>query len=294
MATKITAAQVKALRDKSGAGMMAAKKALVAADGDVDKAMKSLREKGVKTAAKKSGRVAAEGLADIAIKGNTAAIVEVNAETDFVAGNKDFRALVQEIADTIAANQPADMEAANATKMADGQTIADAIINATATIGEKISFRRFAVLTKSDNDNFGSYQHMGGKIAALTVLAGGNEEVARNIAMHVAAINPRYTASEDVPADVMSAEKAKLVEEAKKEGKPEKIVEKIVTGRLNKFLAEICLNDQEYVKDSDQTVGQYAKANGGKITKFVRYEVGQGIEKANKDFAAEIQAELNK
>lgn len=294
MATKITAAQVKALRDKSGAGMMAAKKALVAADGDVDKAMKSLREKGVKTAAKKSGRVAAEGLADIAIKGNTAAIVEVNAETDFVAGNKDFRALVQEIADTIAANQPADMDAANATKMADGQTIADAIINATATIGEKISFRRFAVLTKSDNDNFGSYQHMGGKIAALTVLAGGNEEVARNIAMHVAAINPRYTASEDVPADVMSAEKAKLVEEAKKEGKPEKIVEKIVTGRLNKFLAEICLNDQEYVKDSDQTVGQYAKANGGKVTKFVRYEVGQGIEKANKDFAAEIQAELNK
>lgn len=294
MATKITAAQVKTLRDKSGAGMMAAKKALVAADGDVDKAMKSLREKGVKTAAKKSGRVAAEGLADIAIKGNTAAIVEVNAETDFVAGNKDFRALVQEIADTIAANQPADMDAANATKMADGQTIADAIINATATIGEKISFRRFAVLTKSDNDNFGSYQHMGGKIAALTVLAGGNEEVARNIAMHVAAINPRYTASEDVPADVMSAEKAKLVEEAKKEGKPEKIVEKIVTGRLNKFLAEICLNDQEYVKDSDQTVGQYAKANGGKVTKFVRYEVGQGIEKANKDFAAEIQAELNK
>ncbi|KRN00126.1 translation elongation factor Ts [Loigolactobacillus rennini] len=294
MATKITAAQVKALRDKSGAGMMAAKKALVAADGDVDKAMKSLREKGVKTAAKKSGRVAAEGLADIAIKGNTAAIVEVNAETDFVAGNKDFRALVQEIADAIAANQPADMDAANATKMADGQTIADAIINATATIGEKISFRRFAVLTKSDNDNFGSYQHMGGKIAALTVLAGGNEEVARNIAMHVAAINPRYTASEDVPADVMSAEKAKLVEEAKKEGKPEKIVEKIVTGRLNKFLAEICLNDQEYVKDSDQTVGQYAKTNGGKVTKFVRYEVGQGIEKANKDFAAEIQAELNK
>lgn len=294
MATKITAAQVKALRDKSGAGMMAAKKALVAADGDVDQAMKALREKGVKTAAKKSGRVAAEGLADIAIKGNIAAIVEVNAETDFVANNKDFRSLVQEIADTIAANQPADMDAANATKMADGQTIADAIINATATIGEKISFRRFVVLTKSDNDNFGSYQHMGGKIAALTVLAGANEEVARNIAMHVAAINPRYTASEDVPADVMSAEKAKLVDEAKKEGKPEKIVEKIVTGRLNKFLAEICLNDQEYVKDSDQTVGQYAKANDGKVVKFVRYEVGQGIEKAEKDFAAEIQEELNK
>ncbi|MFD1318792.1 translation elongation factor Ts [Loigolactobacillus zhaoyuanensis] len=294
MATKITAAQVKELREKSGAGMMAAKKALVAADGDVEKAMEALREKGVKTAAKKSGRIAAEGLADVAVNGNVAAIVEVNAETDFVAGNKDFQSLVQAVADTIAASQPADMDAANAAKMADGKTIAEAVVNATATIGEKISFRRFALLTKTDNGHFGSYRHMGGKIAALTVLEGADDEAAKDVAMHVAAINPLYVSREDVPADIMAAEKAKLVEEAKDEGKPEKIVEKIVEGRLNKFLAEISLDDQEFVKDSDQTVDQFAKSKGGKVVNFVRYEVGEGIEKVEKDFAAEIQAELNK
>ncbi|MFC6170099.1 translation elongation factor Ts [Loigolactobacillus jiayinensis] len=294
MATKITAAQVKELREKSGAGMMAAKKALVAADGDIDKAMEALREKGVKTAAKKSGRIAAEGLADVAVNGNVAAIVEVNAETDFVAGNKDFQSLVQTIADTIAANKPADMDAANAAKMADGKTVAEAVINATATIGEKISFRRFQILTKTADGHFGSYRHMGGKIAALTVVEGADEETAKDVAMHVAAINPHYVSRADVPADIMNAEKAKLMEEAKQEGKPEKIVEKIVEGRLNKFLAEISLDDQEFVKDSDQTVDHYVKSKGGKVENFARYEVGEGIEKVEKDFAAEIQAELNK
>ncbi|MFD0897379.1 translation elongation factor Ts [Loigolactobacillus binensis] len=294
MATKITAAQVKELREKSGAGMMAAKKALVAADGDMGKAMEALREKGVKTAAKKSGRIAAEGLADVAVNDDVAAIVEVNAETDFVAGNKDFQSLVQAIADTIAANKPADLEAANATKMTDGKTIAEAVINATATIGEKISFRRFALLTKTANGHFGAYRHMGGKIAALTVVEGADDEVAKDVAMHVAAINPRYVSRDDVPAEIMDAEKAKLMDEALQEGKPEKIVEKIVVGRLNKFLAEISLDDQEFVKDSDQTVDHYVQSKGGKVVNFVRYEVGEGIEKVEKDFAAEIQAELNK
>lgn len=294
MATKITAAQVKELREKSGAGMMAAKKALVSAEGDMDKAMELLREKGVKTAAKKSGRVAAEGLTDIAINGDTAAVIEVNSETDFVANNKDFQALVQSIADAIAANKPADMDAAQATKLADGTTIADAVVNATATIGEKISFRRFQLLTKGADGHFGSYRHMGGRIAAITVLDGGDDATAKDVAMHVAAINPQYISGADVPSETLATEKAKLVEEAKAEGKPEKIVEKIVAGRLNKFLAEICLDDQEFIKDSDQTVAQFVKAHNGNVTGFVRYEVGEGIEKQEKDFLSEIQSELNR
>ncbi|PIO83594.1 translation elongation factor Ts [Loigolactobacillus backii] len=294
MATKITAAQVKKLREKSGAGMMAAKKALVASDGDMNKAMEALRERGVKTAEKKSGRVAAEGLADVSIKGNVAAIVEVNSETDFVANNKDFQKLVQDIADAMAVNKPADQKAAEATKLADGTTVAAAVINATATIGEKISYRRFSVLEKTDNGHFGSYRHMGGRIAALTVVEGADDETAKDVAMHVAAINPQYVSREQVPADIMAKEKADLTEEAKTEGKPEKIVEKIVEGRLNKFLAEISLDDQEFVKDSDQTVAHYVDSKNGKVKHFVRYEVGEGIEKEEKDFAAEVQSEMNR
>lgn len=291
MAVKITAAQVKELRDKTGVGMMDAKKALVAAEGDMDKAIDQLREKGIAKAAKKSGNIAAEGLADIAIIGNTAAIVEVNSETDFVASNDKFQNLVKSIAEIIATNKPADMDAAMALPMNDG-TIASEITALTAVIGEKISFRRFSVVEKDDDDNFGKYLHNGGQIAALVTLKGADEATARDVAMHVAAVNPQYTSRDDVPADVLAHEKEVLTKETLNEGKPEKIVAKIVEGRMNKFLSEICLADQAFVKDPDQTVAQFVAAKGGSLKGFVRYEVGEGIEKKQDDFAAEVAAQM--
>ncbi|MBU3851116.1 MAG: translation elongation factor Ts [Candidatus Paralactobacillus gallistercoris] len=291
MAVKITAAQVKELRDKTGVGMMDAKKALVAAEGDMDKAIDQLREKGIAKAAKKSGNIAAEGLADIAIVGNTAAIVEVNSETDFVASNDKFQNLVKSIAEIVATNKPADMDAAMALPMNDG-TIASEITALTAVIGEKISFRRFAVVEKDDDDNFGKYLHNGGQIAALVTLKGADEATARDVAMHVAAVNPQYTSRDDVPADVLAHEKEVLTKETLNEGKPEKIVAKIVEGRMNKFLSEICLADQAFVKDPDQTVAQFVAAKGGSLKGFVRYEVGEGIEKKQDDFAAEVAAQM--
>lgn len=291
MAVKITAAQVKELRDKTGVGMMDAKKALVAAEGDMDKAIDQLREKGIAKAAKKSGNIAAEGLADIAIDGNTAAIVEVNSETDFVSSNDKFQNLVKSIAEIVAANKPADMDAAMALPMNDG-TITSEITALTAVIGEKISFRRFKVVEKDDGDNFGKYLHNGGQIAALVTVKGADETTARDVAMHVAAVNPQYTSREEVPADVLAHEKDVLTKETLNEGKPEKIVEKIVEGRMNKFLSEICLADQSFVKDPDQTVAQYVASKGGSLNNFVRYEVGEGIEKKQEDFAAEVAAQM--
>ena len=285
MAVKITAAQVKELRDKTGVGMMDAKKALVAAEGDMDKAIDQLREKGIAKAAKKSGNIAAEGLADIAIVGNTAAIVEVNSETDFVASNDKFQNLVKSIAEIVATNKPADMDAAMALPMNDG-TIASEITALTAVIGEKISFRRFAVVEKDDDDNFGKYLHNGGQIAALVTLKGADEATARDVAMHVAAVNPQYTSRDDVPADVLAHEKEVLTKETLNEGKPEKIVAKIVEGRMNKFLSEICLADQAFVKDPDQTVAQFVAAKGGSLKGFVRYEVGDVIQNNKYEFAA--------
>ena len=243
---KISAAQVKELRDKTGVGMMDAKKALVAVEGDMEKAIDFLREKGMAKAAKKSDRVAAEGLANVAVNGNKAVIVEVNAETDFVAQNDQFKALVKHIADVIAENTPADVEAALQLKTDKG-TLNDELIEATQVIGEKISLRRFEVVEKTDADNFGAYLHDGGRIAVLSVVEGADEATAKDVAMHVAAINPKYVNRDEVPEAEVAHEKEVLTEEAKNEGKPEKIIEKMVAGRLNKFFAEVALDDQDFV-----------------------------------------------
>lgn len=287
----ISAKQVKELRDKIGVGMMDAKKALVASDGDMDKAVDFLREKGIAKAAKKSDRVAAEGLADVEMHDNTAAIVEVNSETDFVASNDRFIDLVKEIASQVALEKPASVEDALKLKSPKG-TLNDDIIEATQVIGEKISLRRFATLEKSENEHFGAYLHMGGKIAALVLLEGADEETAKDVAMHVAAINPKYVNRDEVPSDVLDHEREVLTKEAEGEGKPANIIEKMVEGRLNKFLAEVSLDDQEFVKDTDQTVAKYVASKGGKVKSFIRYEVGEGIEKQTVDFAEEVRKEM--
>ncbi|WP_461212847.1 translation elongation factor Ts [Lacticaseibacillus sp. GG6-2] len=287
----ITAAQVKELRDRTQVGMMDAKKALVAADGDMDKAIDVLREKGLAKAAKKAGNIAAEGLAEIAIDGNTAAVIEVNAETDFVASNDKFKNFVTSVAKTVAANKPADQEAALALDL-DGQSIDDAAKALTAVIGEKISFRRFSIVEKNDGDNFGAYLHNGGQIASLVTLEGGDEEAARDIAMHVAAINPKYLDRSEVPADELQHETDIFTEETKAEGKPEKIVPRIVEGRVNKWLSEISLVDQEFVKDSDKTVAEFAKSKNATVKGFVRFEVGEGIEKKANDFVDEVMGQI--
>ncbi len=289
---EIKAAQVMELRKKSGAGIMDAKKALVASDGDMDKAMDYLREKGIAKAAKKSSHVAADGLADIAIDGNTAAIVELNSETDFVAASDPFKALLKEITKLVSENKPANVDEALAIKTANG-TLKDDIIATTQKTGEKISLRRFQVVEKDDGDSFGAYLHQGGQIAALVVLQGGNETTAKDVAMHIAAINPEFMTRDDVSKDRLDHEREVFKEETLNEGKPAKIVDKIVEGRLNKFLSQICLADQDFVKNPDQTVAEYVAANNGKLKSFVRYEVGEGIEKKQEDFTEEVKDQMN-
>ncbi|MEC6747417.1 translation elongation factor Ts [Marinilactibacillus sp. XAAS-LB27] len=290
----IKAAQVKELRDKTGVGMMDAKKALVETDGDLNAAVDYLREKGVSKAAKKADRIAAEGLANVYAAGNSAAIAEINSETDFVSKNEKFQNLVKGISKSIVENNPATVEEALEVEM-NGETVGAVITEATQTIGEKITLRRFARLEKTDNQVFGDYEHMGGRITVLALVEGtDNEEIARNVAMHIAAINPKYITRDEVPQETRDHELSVLSEQAKNEGKPANIVEKMVQGRLSKWLAEISLVDQPYVKDSDKTVGQYLKENGATIKSFIRYEVGEGIEKRSEDFAAEVQSQLAK
>ena len=290
---QIKAAQVKELRDRTGVGMMDAKKALVSADGDMDQAIDILREKGVATAAKKADRISAEGLSYIHVEGNTAVAVEVNSETDYVAKNEQFQTLVKNIAKTIAVNKPASVEEAEELQMEDGETISDAITSAITTIGENITLRRFELIEKEDDEIFGAYEHMGGSISVLTLIEGGSEEVARNVAMHIAALNPQYLKREDVPQEIRDHELNILSEQAKNEGKPEHIVEKMVEGRLNKWLAEISLVDQPYVKDGDKTVQEYLNDHNASIITFSRLEVGEGIEKREEDFAEEVRNQMN-
>lgn len=289
---KISAAQVKELREKTGVGMMDAKKALVAAHGDFAKATDILREKGAAKAEKKNDKVAANGLARVAIHDNVAAITEINSETDFVSTNDTFKDLVDMVTDVIALKKPSSIEEALALPATKG-TINDAIVETTQITGEKVTLRRFQIVEKADNEVFGDYLHNGGLIGALTVIEGADEEVARDIAMHVAATNPEYLNKNDVPADRLAHEKEVLTKEALNEGKPEKIVEKMVEGRLHKFLAEICLEDQQFVKDPDQTVAEYVASKGGSIKTFVRYEVGEGIEKVEKSFEDEVREQMN-
>ncbi|WP_240409848.1 translation elongation factor Ts [Lactobacillus iners] len=289
--SKITAAQVKELRERTGAGMMDVKKALVKADGDMDKATDILRESGAAKAAKKSGRIAAEGLAAFDVEGNNAVLVEINSETDFVSSNDKFVKFVDDVTKAILAAKPADLEAAMNVPLGEG-TIASAETELTAVIGEKITLRRFTILTKKDNEVFGAYKHNNGAIIAVTILDGDNAEAAKNIAMHVAAINPEYLDKSQVPAEVLEHQTDVFTKETEKEGKPSKIIPKIVEGRMNKYLAEICLVDQPYVKDSDMTVAEYVKSVKSEVKNFVRYEVGEGIEKKQEDFAAEVREQM--
>jgi elongation factor Ts len=294
----ITASQVKELRDLTNAGMMDCKKALVETDGDMKKAVDWLREKGIAKAAKKQSRIAAEGLSTILTEGNKAVIVEVNAETDFVAKNDKFLALLDEIAKTLIGSTAATLEEALALKAEDGETLDAKIVNATAIIGEKITLRRFEIIEKNDDEVFGVYKHQGGRISAVVVLKGTQDAaMAKNIAMQVASMNPTYVSRKEMPADVINHEReiqlGLLANDPKLADKPEKVKAGIVEGRLSKSLEDMCLVDQEYFLDSEKKVGAFLKENGAECTKFVKYTVGEGIEKKQDDFAAEV-AEMSK
>lgn len=292
-----SASDVKELREKTGAGMMDCKKALDACEGNMEKAIDWLREKGIAKAAKKESRIAAEGITEVSENGNEAILLEVNCETDFVTKNEKFTNLVKEIRDALAASDCKTMEEANEVKLSDGKTIAERIIEATATIGEKISFRRFERVTKSDNQVFGIYSHMGGKIIAVVVLNGTNTDVAKDIAMQVCAMSPIAVNRDAVPAEMVEHEKEMIKNEIKNDpknaSKTEDILDKMATGRLSKFFKENCLVEQDFIKDSSMTVAKYAEANGCEVLSMVRYAVGEGIEKRQENFAEEVAAQID-
>lgn len=290
----ITAAMVKELREKTGAGMMDCKKALSECDGDMEKSIDWLREKGIAKAAKKSDRIAAEGLTRSAVEGNTGVVFEVNSETDFVAKNEQFLGLLDTVQTLLVSNKPADVDAALACATAEG-TLTDTITNATATIGEKISLRRIAVVEKADDEFFGSYVHMGGKISALVTLKGkADEKVAKDIAMQVASMAPQYVSRDEMPADVVEHERKVQTEIVKNDeklaNKPEKVLEGIKRGKLNKVFSEWCLLDQEFIKTPKETVAKYL--GNSKVLEIARFQVGEGIEKKEENFAEEVAAQM--
>jgi elongation factor Ts len=291
----ITAQMVKELREKTGAGMLDCKKALTETDGNMEKAIDFLREKGIASAAKKGDRIAAEGLTYVVTEGNDAVILEVNAETDFVAKNEAFQSLVKELAAHLLNNKPATVEEASAQTMENGANVADHINAAIAKIGEKLTLRRFTVLSKTDNDAFGAYLHMGGRISVLTVLEGTTDSAAaKDVSMHIAAIKPKYVSRDQVSQEEVEHERQVLTQQALNEGKPEKIVEKMVEGRLGKYFEDVCVLDQTFVKNPDQKVRQFVESKGATIREFVRYEVGEGIEKREENFAEEVMNQIKK
>lgn len=294
----ITAGMVKELREKTGAGMMDCKKALIEKDGDMEKAVEFLREKGLASAAKKAGRIAAEGLAAVEVAGNAAVLVEVNCETDFVAKNVDFQTFISDVSKHILAKRPTSVEEALTQKLKDGdETVQERLSSLISKIGENMNLRRFEVVEKTDADSFGAYIHMGGRISVLTVVTNtSNENLAKDIAMHVAAINPRFLSKDQVSHEVIEAEKEVLTQQALNEGKPANIVEKMVTGRMAKFYSEVCLLEQPFVKDPDLTVSKLLKKEGNDTTvkSFFRYELGEGIEKRQENFAEEVMSQVKK
>ncbi len=294
---QVTAALVKELREKTGAGMMDCKKALVEVEGDMAKAIDWLREKGIAKAAKKSGRVAAEGLTRVVSSGNKAVVVEMNSETDFVAKNETFLKLIDDVANALLQGDAADLEGANALPL-NGKTVADCVIDATATIGEKITLRRFSTLEKGDNDIFGCYLHMGGKIAVACVLKDCSDAVlAKDIAMQIASMNPSYVSRNDMPAEVVAHEtevqQEILKNDEKLANKPEKVLKGIIEGRVSKSLQDMCLVDQEYFKDTNMKVSAVLKNGNTSCTGFVRYAVGEGIEKREENFAEEVMSQIH-
>lgn len=288
----ISAKDVNELRSQTGAGMMDCKKALTECNGDMTAAVDWLREKGIAKAAKKADRIAAEGLANIYTEGNKAVILEVNCETDFVTKNEEFVSMIDAIGKAVLNSDAKSMDEINALDI-DGQTVSEYIVAKTAKIGEKLSLRRAELITKNDQDNFGSYLHMGGKIAVLVVVNGANEDVAKDVAMQAAAMRPEYLKKEDVPAEIIEKEKEILKEQAINEGKPSDIAEKMVNGRIQKYYKENCLIHQEFVKNGDIDVETYVKNNGGEVLSMIRYEVGEGMEKGCENFAEEVAKQIS-
>ena len=292
----VTAAQVKELREKTGAGMLDCKNALTETDGDMEKAIDWLREKGIAKSIKKASRIAAEGLSKVLIDGNKACIVEINSETDFVAKNEQFLALLNTVAETILKNNPADLESALELDV-NGSLLKDEIINATATIGEKIDLRRFEVLEKTADQIFGDYTHMGGSKTALVLMNGGDDQLAHYMAMQVASMSPSYVSSDEMPADVVERERKVQTEIVKNDekfaGKPENVINGAIEGKVSKALKDMCLVDQEYFMDTNKKVSQVLKENNADVVKFVRYTVGEGIEKREENFAEEVAKQMN-
>ena len=288
-----SASDVKTLREKTGAGMLDCKKALEACEGNIDQAIDWLREKGIAKAQKKGDRIAAEGLSQIFTSGNNAIILEVNSETDFVAKNDEFKNFVNVLGEAILNSEVNTMEEALKLEV-NGETVENMIMAITAKIGEKISFRRFTRLTKNDNESFGAYLHMGGKIASLVLVSGNNEEVAREVAMHAAAMRPMYVNSSMVPTEVLEKEKDIMRQELLNEGKPADKIENILVGKVRKFYEEVCLENQIFVKAvNKETVEKYLANNDSKLINMIRYEVGEGMEKRNDDFASEVMSQIN-
>ena len=288
-----SANDVKTLREKTGAGMLDCKKALDACNGNIDEAVDWLREKGIAKAAKKENRIAAEGLADIFINGDKAVVLEINSETDFVAKNDEFKKLVKEIGEALLNSNVKTMEEANKLEI-NGETIEQKVIAVTAKIGEKISFRRFAVIEKKANEVFGSYLHMGGRIASLVLVEGNNNDVAREVAMHAAAMRPLYLNEKEVPTEVLDKEKDIMRQELLNEGKPAERIDNILVGKIRKYYEEVCLENQIYVKaENKETVGKFLENNGSKLIRMVRFEVGEGMEKRQDDFASEVMSQIN-
>ena len=294
----ITAQMVKELREKTSAGMLDCKKALAATDGNMEEAVTWLREKGIAKAVKKESAVAAEGLCSYRISGNKCVVFELNSQTDFVAQNEKFLNLLDKVGEILVSSNATNTEEALALDV-DGKDLNTIILEASGVIGEKITLRRVGVIEKNSDEVFGAYKHMKGRIVTITVLAGNEDVVAKDIAMHVAALNPKYISSEDIPADVIEKEREIILAAALNENanapkpKPENIIaERIVPGRLEKNLKEICLLSQQFVKNPDQTVEAYVQGAKSKVVHFVRLEVGEGIGRQVNDFAAEGAAQL--
>ncbi len=306
---EISAAIVKELRERTGAGMMDCKKALAETAGDMEKAIEYLREKGLAAAAKKAGRIAAEGLVNSVVSNDKklGVLVEVNCETDFVAKNPDFQQFVKNVSETILEKNPTDLEVLSNTAMVNNKTVSEAITGLVATIGENMTVRRFARFAVKANGIIDSYIHMGGKIGVLIEVSANKPEtlnqpefvsLVRDLAMQVAAARPEYVKRDEVPADVLDQEKAIYKAQAMNEGKPEAIAEKIMLGRLDKFYKEICLNEQLFIKDTDKTVTKLIQEMNSKfgdaieVQRFARFEKGEGIEKKKDDFATEVMSQI--
>ena len=288
-----SASDVKTLREKTGAGMLDCKKALEACEGNIDNACDWLREKGIAKAQKKGDRIAAEGLSQIFVDGNKAVILEVNSETDFVAKNDEFKNFVNELGTILLNSEANTMEEALAVSV-NGENIATKVVNITAKIGEKISFRRFTRIVKNDDEVFGDYLHMGGKIAVLTTVKGDSETVARDVAMHAAAMRPLFVRSEDVPEETLEKEKEIMRQELLNEGKPADKIENILVGKVRKYYEEVCLLNQIFVKaENKETVEKYLANNNSTLIEMIRYEVGEGIEKRQDNFAEEVMSQIN-